>query len=762
MKQVYILILSYIFLPATIHSQNTELVSNVNIIFNVNQIEVSYDLLPLSTVKTYTIELFIYSHENDITPQKVRGDIGKNMLSGHNKTIVWDLQSEGYTFNEKIIAEIHATPEFHLSAAKYLLQSAVLPGLGNYKIGNGKMYALYGVAAYTGIATSVYFNQRASKSYSEYITNYDIVQSNSLYRQSLRENYISYALAGMSAVIWGANIYSVYRKTTKLKQYGPTMQTSAYYYDIITNSYKGRSGLTFIDSRTKDQIFVENGNEFFRIGEYEKALAEYQKASLYNPNSTLTKEKISQTDLAIAESKAKQKRYDNNKKLADDFFEKLEYQMAIIYYDSLLNIFPSDSYAKDRKSESNKKIEFHRHLKLADALFAKKLFTEAITEYEKASNIYHADEYCKQQINLSKKLIIDEEYRKLISLADDYLRKSDFNAAKISYNKAIQLKPNEVYPKTKIYEIESILTSIEQQRIDSEYNLAMQNGNTQFNRGNFEEAKHYYSQAKSIKPKETEPNNRINECNRRIEIDKQQKIDTEYRQAITSGDKAFENKEFDRALNEYEKAAKLKPSERYPKLQIEKINNIYASQDLPALFRMLSPAVFLIEGGNFREEWQGSGFFINNNGVAVSNFHVFEDAVLSKMKVKTTDGNVYSIERILAKDEEKDWIIFKVANPRNVKFTSLRIATKESAIGEDVFTIGNPKGLENTISRGTLSGYRDGNTYIQFTSPIAHGSSGGALFNMKGELIGVTTMGIHEGSLFFAINIMNIPVNRYK
>ena len=77
------------------------------------------------------------------------------------------------------------------------------------------------------------------------------------------------------------------------------------------------------------------------------------------------------------------------------------------------------------------------------------------------------------------------------------------------------------------------------------------------------------------------------------------------------------------------------------------------------------------------------------------------------------------------------------------------------AVGEVVFTIGSPKGLVNTLGHGLLSGLRrsEGDTeYIQITAPVSEGSSGGGLFDDRGNLIGVTTFTLRDfQNLNFAI-----------
>ena len=85
----------------------------------------------------------------------------------------------------------------------------------------------------------------------------------------------------------------------------------------------------------------------------------------------------------------------------------------------------------------------------------------------------------------------------------------------------------------------------------------------------------------------------------------------------------------------------------------------------------------------------------------------------------------------------------------------------ELEVGERVVAIGNPYSWENTLSDGLVSGIREleGTTLLQITAPISPGSSGGALFNMKGEVIGITTIGSTWGAqnLNFAV-----PVNSLK
>ena len=171
-----------------------------------------------------------------------------------------------------------------------------------------------------------------------------------------------------------------------------------------------------------------------------------------------------------------------------------------------------------------------------------------------------------------------------------------------------------------------------------------------------------------------------------------------------------------------------------------------------------SPAVFYIEvydksGKAFAS---GSGFFIDENGTAVTNHHVIEGAASAKIKC-AHNGNVYKVEGVYDYDIKNDWAIIKVSGK---DFPYLEINEEVPASGSTVFAIGSPLGLDNTISQGLVSNAKrtiDGVDYIQISAAISHGSSGGALIDKYGDVIGITSAGFDDGqNLNLAIPISAI------
>ncbi|MDP4221069.1 MAG: S1C family serine protease [Bacteroidota bacterium] len=179
---------------------------------------------------------------------------------------------------------------------------------------------------------------------------------------------------------------------------------------------------------------------------------------------------------------------------------------------------------------------------------------------------------------------------------------------------------------------------------------------------------------------------------------------------------------------------------------------------LKQLYKKLKSAVFLIYTVDNTDTAQGSGFFVDSSGIAISNYHVFESA--GKAVAVTDDDKKYPISQILGYSEEKDYVIFRVGGG-DQSFPYVKKCDSAVEIGDDCFAVGNPKGLTQTLSTGIVSGLRFDGKVIQTTTAITFGSSGGALFNSDGQVIGITSGGMGEGNLNFAININEIPFEHF-
>jgi len=155
---------------------------------------------------------------------------------------------------------------------------------------------------------------------------------------------------------------------------------------------------------------------------------------------------------------------------------------------------------------------------------------------------------------------------------------------------------------------------------------------------------------------------------------------------------------------------------------------------------------------------QGTGFLVSRNGLILTNYHVIKEG--TNAVVKLPDGAFYVVDGIVASNKKRDIALIK-AHGEN--FRTLTLGNSDRVeVGQEVVAIGNPLSLESTVSNGIISGVRTdedlGGTFLQVTAPISPGSSGGPLFNMDGQVVGITTMYLKGGeNLNFAI-----PINDAK
>lgn len=191
--------------------------------------------------------------------------------------------------------------------------------------------------------------------------------------------------------------------------------------------------------------------------------------------------------------------------------------------------------------------------------------------------------------------------------------------------------------------------------------------------------------------------------------------------------------------------------------QLDMLRESSTSSD-PSLVQMyedVNSSVFLIYTKKDSLISQGTAFTVSSDGIAVSNYHVFEDA--EQAIAINNQEEKFMITEILEIDKENDFIIFRLGPAAN--FPYLKIASLKPKVGENCFTVGNPEALARTLSTGIISAHRG--KLLQTTCEITHGSSGGPLFDSKGHVIGITTSGAGTANLNFAVGIENLPLEKY-
>jgi len=178
------------------------------------------------------------------------------------------------------------------------------------------------------------------------------------------------------------------------------------------------------------------------------------------------------------------------------------------------------------------------------------------------------------------------------------------------------------------------------------------------------------------------------------------------------------------------------------------------AQDARQVARQVLPSVVVvtISDSAGRPLAQGSGFFVTENIVA-TNLHVIYGAAEAAIRL-VGNSKIYSVGGVVAVSKRRDLVLLQVSNVRG---TPLALASaNQTEVGEEIYVLGNPEGLEGTISTGIVSGIGtrriEGEDLIQVTAPISPGSSGGPVVNKRGEVIGIAEASLSEGqNLNFAV-----------
>jgi S1-C subfamily serine protease len=204
-----------------------------------------------------------------------------------------------------------------------------------------------------------------------------------------------------------------------------------------------------------------------------------------------------------------------------------------------------------------------------------------------------------------------------------------------------------------------------------------------------------------------------------------------------------------------------------PAYDTEELQNIAVyKKALPSVVNITSTAVqFDFFYGPVPQQGQGSGFILNKDGLILTNAHVINNA--QQIEVKLSDKHTYKAQRI-GVDPSHDLALLKINAPNLVPAT---LAESQSlVVGQRVYAIGNPFGLQGTMTRGIISAIRSirgpqGNPIedaIQTDAAVNPGNSGGPLLNSKGEVIGITTLIANNGADQSSGIGFAIPINTAK
>lgn len=342
----------------------------------------------------------------------------------------------------------------------------------------------------------------------------------------------------------------------------------------------------------KEEVFyqyIDEADNHYNNGDYEKALASYNKARNLFPKDEYTTSQINSINEIIRNEKDKLAAFNERVQIADDFMSKEKFTEALLQYKSALELYPNHTSTKDKlenakrsKEEYDKQLSNFEQLKRDAREFAlRKKYAEAIAKYEEAQEIFPNDDDVKELISsLTTTKIISDNYNLKIREADSLYLEKSYEKAKKSYNEALAVIPDDQYSSDMIKRIDETINSDEYKSLKT-FLALIEEAKALENDNKMELALDKYKSALRENPNDEFTiqkidllTNAINERNKEIETN------ALYASLIKDGDSSANNDDYYSALDYYKQADKLIPNRLETKEKIEstqkRINEIEA------------------------------------------------------------------------------------------------------------------------------------------------------------------------------------------
>ena len=329
------------------------------------------------------------------------------------------------------------------------------------------------------------------------------------------------------------------------------------------------------------QNAVNAGNALLSQKQYLSARESFQKALTFKPDDVFAKNKILEIDNLIRQNQAqqaalqaRQKQYDELISKADGLYNLKSYADARSEYQKAQQVIPDQTYPGQRIAEIERLLAEQQRLQAEQQRMKAEEQQRLQAEQQRL--------LAEQQRLQAEQQAKDNAYKLSLSRADDLFNKKQYEPARSEYRNALSIKPDEVYPKNRIAEIENLITQQQQAQAKEEnYKNTIDEADRLFGEKNYTASKSAYSRALGIKPAEVYPKTQISRIDnlvaeaeklRQQELARQQQYDS----YISQADKLFAANNYPQAKELYQKALGLKPDEQYPKARIARIDEIYA------------------------------------------------------------------------------------------------------------------------------------------------------------------------------------------
>jgi len=402
----------------------------------------------------------------------------------------------------------------------------------------------------------------------------------------------------------------------------PREQVDKLYSLLVTAELQKSFGIPSEDNFLK---YVNYGDLKFSEREYTIAMVAFRNALNVRPSEQSLQSKLLNSEVEVKKIKdlvweeiehkkqiyiSRQAKYKELNSLGDEKLIKEDVVGAKEMYAQAATQIDENSYAllmlqkigdiisneelaiklSKERDEANKKMlaearskAYNDAIKEADRLLSQRLYRDAIENYELAISIKDYELYPKKQIEnitdiLAKLQLSGEEYNRLLKEAEQLMIQKNYPIARETYQKAHNLIPEEIFAKQKIEEIDRLIKNQNEESIvQGKYSKILDVADALFNQNKYNEAIDPYQQASDIKPSEKYPKDQIQKIREILSKESEdQKLlfqkQTDYDKAISQADEAFKKRSFPTSRSLYLRALQISPGQQYPSSQIKKID----------------------------------------------------------------------------------------------------------------------------------------------------------------------------------------------
>jgi epidermal growth factor receptor substrate 15 len=344
---------------------------------------------------------------------------------------------------------------------------------------------------------------------------------------------------------------------------------------------------------------MAEAKSLFDAQNYDGAKAKYQVASGLKPNEIEPKNKIKEIEELLKNLAANKEKEEAYKKALDEanaLFSSEKWEEAKTGYQKALGIKPTETYPQDQIKLIDEKLKnlaadklknenYQKKIAEADQFFSTDKLDAARKAYEEALAIKPNEAYPTERIAAINQTLLErgqeaerqQQFDKLMKEADVLYAAQKWEDAKAKYQAALDVKPNEVKPKSQIEDIDKKLAELAAQNAqDKAYQDAVSEGTKLLNSGDLIGAKGKFEAASGLKPNEKLPKDKLAEINKKLEEEaKNKQLFEQYNKLIADADKLLADKKLEQARSTYQQANQLKP-DAYPQGKIAEIDSLLA------------------------------------------------------------------------------------------------------------------------------------------------------------------------------------------